>query len=158
TRILAAVAADGARPLSRIDVLGAAERHRILVQWNDTAMPLPQQSLPELLEAQAARTPTAPAVQMAETTLSYAAFNARVNQLARHRVGRGAGPESIVALMMPRSVDQIVAVWATLKAGAAYLAVDPAYPAKRVAFMLREAAPVLTLTEAVDAAALPSSN
>ncbi len=158
TRILAAVAADGARPLSRMDVLGAAERQRILVQWNDTAMGLPQGSLPALLEAQVARTPTAPAVQMADTILSYADFNARVNQLARHLISRGAGPESIIALMMPRSVEQIVAVWATLKAGAAYLPVDPAYPAERVAFMLRDAAPVLTLTEAIDVSALPSSN
>jgi non-ribosomal peptide synthetase component F len=160
TRILTAVAADARRPVSRIDVLAPAERHRILVDWNDTAVAVPDRTLPALLEMQAARTPHAPAVQMADVSLTYTELNARANQVARFLIGRGAGPESVVALMMPRSVDQVVALWGTLKAGAAYLAVDPAYPADRIAFMLRDAAPVLVLTHdpAVDAAHLPAAD
>ena len=158
TRILTAVTVDVRRPVSRIDVLGPAERHRILVGWNDTAMTVPGHTLPVLLEKQAARTPRAPAVQMDGVTLTYAELNARANQVARFLIGRGAGPESVVALMMPRSADQIVALWGTLKAGAAYLAVDPAYPADRITFMLRDAGPVLTLTGPVDAAHLSAAD
>jgi amino acid adenylation domain-containing protein len=157
-RIVTAVAVDGRQPLSRIDVLDPVERRRILVDWNDTAMAVPDHTLPVLLELQAARTPAAPAVQMADETLTYAELNERSNQVARFLISRGAGPESVVALMMPRSVGQIVALWGTLKAGAAYVPVDPSYPADRIAFMLGDAAPVLTLTEPVDATELPTAN
>jgi amino acid adenylation domain-containing protein len=157
-RLLAAVAADAGRPISRIDVLGHDERRQILHGWNDTALAVPRRTLPELFEAQVLRTPDSPAVQMGSTTLTYTELNQRANQLARHLIGTGVGPESLVALMMPRSVDAIVALWATLKAGGGYVPVDPAYPADRIAFMLRDAAPVLTLTGPVDVAHLPASN
>jgi amino acid adenylation domain-containing protein len=153
-RVLTAVAADARLPLSRIGVLDPAERQRILVAWNATAMAVPELTLPTLLERQAERTPDLPAVQMGDTVLTYSELNMRSNQVARHLIAHGAGPESVVALMMARSVDQIVALWGTLKAGAAYLPVDPAYPAERIAFMLRDAEPVLTLIEPVDAGRL----
>lgn len=150
-RILIVVAADARQRLSRISVLDPAERHRILVEWNATKMAVPEHTLPVLLEMQAARTPDLPAVQMGDTTLTYSELNERSNQVGRHLIEQGAGPESVVALMMPRSVDQIVTLWGTLKAGAAYLPVDPAYPAERIAFMLRDAAPVITITESIAA-------
>ena len=146
-RVLTAVAADADQPISRIDLLSAAERHRVLVEWNDTAPVAPDVTLPALIEAQAARTPGATAVIFEGRETSYAELNARANGLARRLVAEGVGPERFVALAMPRSDDMIVAVLAVLKAGGAYLPVDPAYPADRIEFMLDDAKPVLTLTE-----------
>ncbi|PXX56266.1 amino acid adenylation domain-containing protein [Nocardia tenerifensis] len=157
-RFLTQVAADSGVPLSGVEVLAAPERHRMLVEWNDTEREVPQRTLPELLEAQVRRTPDLPAVQMGDTVLTYAQLNARANQLARYLIDRGVGPESVVGLMMPRSVDVIVGLWATLKAGGAYLPIDPGYPADRVAFMHSDAAPVLTLTESVDTGHLSSAD
>ncbi|MFE5613476.1 amino acid adenylation domain-containing protein, partial [Streptomyces sp. NPDC056540] len=99
-----------------------------------------------LFEAQVARTPDAVAVVCDDTQLTYRELNEQANRLARYLVGQGVGPESVVALLMERSADLVVAVWAVLKAGGAYVPVDPAYPADRIAFMLTNARPVLTLT------------
>ncbi|WP_328912424.1 MULTISPECIES: amino acid adenylation domain-containing protein [unclassified Streptomyces] len=150
-RVLAATTADPDRPVGAVEVLAPAERHRILAEWSSAhpAFEVPATTLPALLEAQAARSPDRSAVQMGDTVLTYAQLNSRANRLARYLVAEGVGPESVVALMMERSVDVIVALWATLKAGGAYLPIDPAYPGDRIAFMRTDAAPVLTLTEPV---------
>jgi non-ribosomal peptide synthetase component F len=116
---------------------------------------IPEVTLPELLEAQAARTPEALAVTFAGTQVSYAGLNARANRLARHLVSLGAGPERLVAVAMPRSPEMIVAVLAVLKAGAAYVPLDPAYPADRIAFMLADACPVAVLTTVLAGRDLP---
>ncbi|MGH3125217.1 MAG: condensation domain-containing protein, partial [Streptosporangiaceae bacterium] len=145
TRLLRRAAAAPARPLSTLDVLTAAERGD-LADWNDTARVIPEVTLPELFEAQAARTPGAPAVIFGGARVSYAGLNARANRLARYLVSLGAGPERLVAVAVPRSAEMVVAVLAVLKAGAAYVPVDPAYPADRIAFMLADARPVAVLT------------
>ncbi|MER7570165.1 amino acid adenylation domain-containing protein, partial [Streptomyces sp. NPDC097941] len=98
--------------------------------------------LPVLFERQVARTPDAVAVVCGGGVVSYAELNARANRLARLLVGRGVGPESVVALVLPRSVDLLVAMLAVLKAGGAYVPVDPQYPVERVEFMLQDADPV----------------
>jgi amino acid adenylation domain-containing protein len=107
---------------------------------------LAEQTLGELFAAQAARTPNAVAVVSEDVSLSYAELDARANRLARYLVARGAGPERLVAVAMERSAEMIVAVLGVLKAGAAYLPIDPAYPADRIAFMLADAAPAAILT------------
>ncbi|HJY95963.1 MAG TPA: AMP-binding protein, partial [Streptosporangiaceae bacterium] len=135
--------------------LTPAERRRVLKDWNDTARVIPEVSLPELFEVQAARTPDAPAVVHAGMTISYAELNARANRLARYLVSLGAGPERLVAVAMPRSPDMIVAVLAVLKAGGAYVPVDPAYPADRIAFMLADARAVAVLTTVAAGRDLP---
>jgi amino acid adenylation domain-containing protein len=89
--------------------------------------------------------------------VSYAELNARANRLARHLVSLGAGPEGLVALAMDRSLDMVVAVVAVLKSGAAYLPVDPAYPAERIAFMLAEAGPCAVLTTRPDGQRIPAN-
>jgi nonribosomal peptide synthetase DhbF len=154
TRLLAQAVQDPARPVSDLDVLTAAER-RELAHWDDTARGIPVVTVPELFQAQAGRTPDAPALIVDGTRVSYAELNARANRLARYLVSLGAGPERLVAVAVPRSAEMIVAVLAVLKAGAAYVPVDPAYPADRIAYMLADARPVAVLTTAAAGGDLP---
>ncbi|MBV8994528.1 MAG: amino acid adenylation domain-containing protein, partial [Pseudonocardiales bacterium] len=144
--LLKAVVADPDQPLARIDLLTAEERHRLLVEHNDTVISNPDTSLPVLFEQQATRTPDNTAVIGGDTTLTYAQLNTKANQLAHTLIAHGVGPEHLVALALPRSTSMIVAVLAVLKAGAAYLPVDPAYPPARIGFMLHDAQPILLLT------------
>jgi non-ribosomal peptide synthetase component F len=125
--------ADPDRPISRIDLLTTQERHRLLVDYNNTAHPIPATSLPALFEAQVQATPEAVAAVFENTTLTYSQLNAKANQLARALITRGVGPEQIVALALPRSVELVVALLAILKAGGAYLPLDPDYPEARLA-------------------------
>ena len=157
TRLLRQAAAAPARPLSTLGILTPAER-RELAHWNDTARVIPQVTLPELFEAQAARTPDAPAVIYGDAALSYAELDARANRLARLLIDRGAGPEGLVAIAMPRSADLIVAVLAVLKSGAAYVPVDPAYPADRIGFLLADTCPVAVLTTVLAGQGLPGGS
>ena len=154
TELLRQVAASPARPVGDIDLLTVSER-RLLAQWNDTARDVPELAWPELFQEQVARTPDVVAVIHHGTELTYADLNARANQLARYLSARGAGPERTVAIAMPRSAEMVVAVVAVLKTGAAYVPVDPGYPADRIAFMLAEAAPVAVVTTAVTGRDLP---
>ncbi|MFF4156093.1 amino acid adenylation domain-containing protein [Streptomyces sp. NPDC001678] len=154
-RLLAAFADDPDRPLSSVDLLGEAERHRVLVEWNDTAHPVPAVTLPELFEAQAARTPDAVATVFAGTALTFAELNARANRLARVLIARGAGPERLVGLSLRHSPEMMAAVLAIQKTGAAYVPIDPDYPASRIAHLVTDAAPVLVVTAEEHAASLP---
>ncbi|MFI1393499.1 amino acid adenylation domain-containing protein [Streptomyces sp. NPDC020681] len=154
-RFVAEAVTEPDMPLHRIAVLDDTERHRILRAWHDPAPDLRPATLPELFEAQAAKTPDAPALSRGDRALTYRELNARANRLARLLAARGAGPESLVAVALPRSAELVVALLAVLKAGAAYLPVDPEYPAERVSFMLQDAAPALLLSTADVAAQTP---
>ncbi|MFI9382032.1 amino acid adenylation domain-containing protein [Kutzneria sp. NPDC052558] len=143
-RVLRAMAADPKLTVSRLDVLADDERKRLLHNWNDTAVALPDVLLPELLEGVV---PDAVAVACQDTTLTYAALHARANRLARLLISHGVGPESLVGLVMPRTADMVVALLAVLKTGGAYLPIDPNYPADRVAYMLEDANPVVVLSD-----------
>ncbi|WP_159066409.1 non-ribosomal peptide synthetase, partial [Streptomyces hygroscopicus] len=148
-RLLDAVATDPDRRIGTIDLLEPAERERVLVEWNTTPNPDTRGeavSIPELFARQAERVPEATAVVFGDCTLTYAELDAASNRLARLLIAEGAGPERIIALALPRSIDMIVAVLAVLKTGAAYLPIDPEHPAQRVEFMLHDAAPALALT------------
>ncbi|WP_405912206.1 non-ribosomal peptide synthase/polyketide synthase [Streptomyces sp. NBC_00963] len=146
-RLLAAVVADPERPLSRVDVLTAEERRELLVARNDTACPAPDATLPALFEARTRATPEAPAVVFENTVLTYRELNRRANRLAHALISRGVGPEQVVALRLPRSAELVVAVLAVLKTGAAYLPVDPDYPAARITYMLEDARPAVVLDD-----------
>ncbi|MEV4233262.1 amino acid adenylation domain-containing protein, partial [Streptomyces bobili] len=146
-RLLASVVAEPGRPLSRIDVLTAEERHELLVARNDTTCPGPDAGLPALFEAQVLATPEAEAVVFEDTVLTYRELNRRANRLAHALIARGVGPEQVVALRLPRSAELIVAVLAVLKTGAAYLPVDPDYPAARIAYMLEDTRPAVVLDD-----------
>ncbi|HVQ94814.1 MAG TPA: amino acid adenylation domain-containing protein, partial [Mycobacteriales bacterium] len=154
-RLLRTITTDPAAPVATIDLLSEVERQRVLVDWNATATEVPPATLAGLFEAQVARTPAASALLFDGGELSYSEVDARANQLARVLIERGAGPERVVALALPRSVQIIVAMLAVAKSGAAFLPVDPAYPADRIAFMLADSEPVLVLTAADLAGSLP---
>ncbi len=155
-RLLQSCVDDPDRPIGDVEILDPAERERLLVGWNDTARELPDALLPRLFEEQVARTPQAPAVAHGAATLTYAELNARVNRLARLLIARGAGPERVVALMVPRSPQMVVALLAVLKSGAAYLPVDTDYPADRIAYMVADAAPALVVTTEAVADRVPA--
>jgi len=108
-----------------------------------------------LFEAQARRTPGATALVTSSERLSYEELDARANQLAWHLIARGAGPEQRVALFLDRSIEAVVAILAVLKAGAAYVPVDPSYPQERTHFMLRDCSPALVVTRSALAGRLP---
>ena len=151
--LLEAVVADPSQPIGRIELLAPEERRQLLFEWNATAREVPQATLPALLEAQVERSPEAIALVFEESTLSYAELNAQANRLAHLLIGRGVGPEDLVALALPRSIEMVVALLGILKAGAAYLPLDPDYPAERLAFMLRDAQPACVLTTSRTASA-----
>ncbi|WP_157876109.1 non-ribosomal peptide synthetase, partial [Streptacidiphilus griseoplanus] len=157
TRTLATLAADPQTRLSEVDVLDDDERRQVLTVWNDTALDIAADTLPEVFAAQAAATPHAVAVVCGEDEVSYAELDARANRLARLLVGHGVGPESVVAVCMERGTDMVAALLGVLRAGGAYLPIDPEYPAERVDYMLRDAAPVVVLTSRATAPALPHS-
>ncbi|PZS22174.1 MAG: non-ribosomal peptide synthetase, partial [Pseudonocardiales bacterium] len=144
--LLESVAAEPARLVSTLPLLTAVERDRLLMEWHGTDRDVPAATLAEMFEAQVVRSPHAPAVIVEGGAVSFAELNARANRLARLLVERGAGPERVIGLALPRSVDIVVAQLAVVKAGAAFVPLDPAYPAERIGFMVVDAAPVMVLT------------
>ncbi len=145
-RFLADLAADPAARVDDVALLTPDERDLVLDGWNDTAREVPAATLPELLAARAARTPEHEAVVYEGTSLTYAELDARAERLARALTARGAGPERFVAVAVPRSTELVVALLAVLRSGAAYVPVDPGYPADRIAHILRDAGAMLVLT------------
>ena len=146
--LLTGLADDPDRPLRELAWTTAEERRRMLVDWNGAAEGRPEQTLVDLFEAQAARTPRAEAVSCGGDRLDYATLNARADRLAHRLAELRAAPERFVALALPRSVDLVVAVLAVLKTGAAYLPIDPQSPPERIARLLRDAGPVALVTAA----------
>ncbi|WP_344447528.1 AMP-binding protein, partial [Kitasatospora nipponensis] len=143
-RVLAQLVADPAGPVHGVDALSAEQRHLVLGEWNDTGVEFSAAVLPELFEAQVVRTPEVSAVVCAGVSLSFGELNARANRLARRLVAAGVGPERLVALALPRSVESVVALFAVLKAGGAFVPVDTDYPAERIARLLAVADTVVT--------------
>ncbi|MEW2531112.1 condensation domain-containing protein, partial [Streptomyces sp. NPDC047071] len=145
TLCLLADASDGTR-LDAVDVLAPEERQRLLRGPARPALaPVAPEVLPALVEAAVDRTPKATALVGPGLTLSFAEAEARANRVAHGLIARGVGPGDLVALVLPRSVDMVLAQLGVTKAGAAFVPVDPGYPAERVALMLRDAAPAVTL-------------
>ncbi|WP_426387727.1 non-ribosomal peptide synthase/polyketide synthase [Sphingobium sp. R-21] len=153
-RILEQVAFSPEMRVGELDLLGAAERARILVEWNDTGVEVADATLAQLFETQVARTPDAVAVVFEERSLTYAELNAQANRLARLLVRRGVGPEQLVALAVPRSLEMVVGLLGILKAGGAYLPLDPDYPAERLAYVVADARPVCAIVTGAAPAAL----
>ncbi|MFJ7339904.1 amino acid adenylation domain-containing protein, partial [Streptomyces sp. NPDC101110] len=133
--------------LAAVNVLDEVERERMLADWNGTDTPVGEATVPELFAAQAARTPDAVAIVCGGAELTYGELDMRANRLARRLVSEhGVGPESVVAVLTERSAELIVAIVAVLKAGGAYLPIDPDHPVERVGYTLDDAGPVCVLT------------
>ncbi|WKV70898.1 non-ribosomal peptide synthetase [Streptomyces sp. PCS3-D2] len=155
-RLLERWTADPDAPVAVLDALTAAERHRVLAEWNDTAAALPESTLAALLAEQAARTPDATAVVFEGESLTYRALDERAGRLADVLASLGIGPESLVAVAVPRSLDLMVALCGVLKAGAAYLPVDPGQPEERNLQIMADAAPALVLSTGWEAPGTPT--
>ncbi len=140
-------------PLAGLPMLGAQERRYLLNDLNPAAQVFPgQQTVHALVQLQADSIPQAPAVVQGDQVLTYAQLNQQANRLAQHLIGLGIEPQERVALCLHRSPMRLVALLAVLKAGAAYVPVDPAYPAERIAYLLQDSTPRVVLTEAATAA------
>ncbi|MDX5571005.1 AMP-binding protein, partial [Streptomyces sp. ID05-04B] len=157
TALEAALDGSTEQPLSAVQVLDEVTAHQMLTVWNDTAVEVAPLTVPELFAAQVARTPEAVAVVSGGTELSYAELDARANRLARFLAGRGVGPESVVGVCLERGVELLVAVLGVLKAGGAYMTIDPEYPAQRVAYMVADARPGVLLAASGTAGVLPGA-
>ncbi|MCG7525850.1 amino acid adenylation domain-containing protein [Streptomyces sp. OfavH-34-F] len=144
--LLDAVTTDPDRPLHTYELLSPAEHARLAALGTGPADDLPPTTVPALFAEWVRRTPDAPAVRDATTTLTYAELDARADALARRLADRGVGPEDRVAVALPRTHQLVVALLAVLKAGAAYLPLDPDYPAQRLSYMIEDARPRLLLT------------
>lgn len=155
-RLLEQVLAAPERPISAVDVLSDGERRRFLAARPAPALAPRPVFLPDAFREQAARTPDATALVFEDTAMTYAELDARATRLARHLVSRGAGPDRVVAVALPRSMDLVVALLAVLKAGAAFLFVDMAYPARRIAHLLEDSAAALVVTDGASAESLPA--
>ncbi|MBZ4417373.1 amino acid adenylation domain-containing protein [Myxococcus sp. RHSTA-1-4] len=156
--LLEGMVAGPRQPLRELPLVTPEERHRLLVEWNDTATAFPRDfCLHEVFEAQVARTPEAVAVEAEGARLTYRELDRRANQLAWHLRLLGVTRGSIVGLCLERSAETVVGVLGILKAGGAYLPLDPAYPRDRLAFMLDEAHVSVLVTQRSLADLLPMS-
>ncbi|WP_432074135.1 amino acid adenylation domain-containing protein [Streptomyces wuyuanensis] len=153
--MLEAITSDPEQRISQVELLDAAERQRILQEWNGAPAPVPSATLPELFAAAAARDGAATAVRAGGRRLSYGTLRASANRLARLLVAHGCGPGQRVALALPRDERLPLAVWAVLNSGAAYVPIDPGHPAERVRYLVEDARPVLAVTDRAGAAVLP---
>ncbi|HEY3340728.1 MAG TPA: amino acid adenylation domain-containing protein, partial [Anaerolineae bacterium] len=146
--LLESMVAHPDRRVSELEYLTQVERRQLVEDWNHTQAPYPQDAcIQQLFETQADRTPDAVAVVAGDESLSYVELNKRANQLARYLRQLGVGRNTFVGIYMGRSIDMVVAVIAVLKAGAAYVPLDPTFPRARVAFMLRDADMDVLLTQ-----------
>ena len=161
--LLSAAAGDPRRPIEELPLCSRAQAHQLLVEWNDAAERYPRgECLHQLFEAQAARTPEREAIVWQDgdgraAALSYRALELAAHRLARRLRGLGVGPETVVGLFLDRGPDRVVAMLGVLAAGGAYLPLDPAYPARRLTFLIEDARPAVVLTSAALRHRLPAS-
>jgi len=147
-RALRAMAADPAGRYDELCLLSADERRRLLIDLNDTAARPEPLAVHQLIARQAERTPDAAAVECDGVSLNCEELNRRANQLAHYLRGLGVKPETLVAVCAERSIELIISILGALKAGGAYLPLDPKYPRESLAFILADAAPLALLTQA----------
>src|SRR6185503_7845236 len=139
---------DAQQPLQGISVLDQSEREQLLHGFNATEVSYGQESLiQELFEAQVQRTPQAVAVEDEHEQLTYAQLNGKANQLARYLRELGVGPDELVGICVERGVGMLVGLLGVLKAGAAYVPLDPGYPSQRLQYLLEDAAPKVVITQ-----------
>jgi amino acid adenylation domain-containing protein len=156
-RLLEGVIENSNESIARLPLLTETEHHQLVVEWNNTGMEYPRtQCVHQLFETQAARTPDIAAVVFEGKSLTYAELDRRSTQLAHHLIQLGATPDSLVGICLERSLDMVVGLLGILKAGAAYVPLDPAYPRDRIAYMLENSELPILLTQASLKDTLPS--
>jgi amino acid adenylation domain-containing protein len=150
-KVLESIASDPDQFLADIPLLTIEERQQMLVDWNKTAADYPREKcVHELFAEQVAARPKAVAVQFGGESLTYEELDWRANQLAHHLKFLGARPDTLVAVSMERSLEMVIALLGTLKAGAAYVPLDPSFPPERLRFMLDDSKVSLLLTRATE--------
>lgn len=140
-QLMMQVVAHPSRPLNQIELCTADELACLDTWSRGRKTQMPVATLPAMFEAQVERTPDAIAVAFGDLRLTYAQLNARSNQLAHHLIALGIGPDQRIALCMERCPELVVALLAVLKAGSAYVPLDPRYPSERLAYMLSDSTP-----------------
>ncbi|MFI5714246.1 amino acid adenylation domain-containing protein [Nocardia sp. NPDC051750] len=150
-RLLGEIVANPSLPVGDLEILAPVERTQVLEQWNATGYPFVPRLLLEGFDRAVIAFPERVAVSFEGAELTYAEFGARVNRLARLLIAQGVGPESLVGLVMSRSLDLVVGMYAVVAAGGAYVPLDPAHPAERIGYILDTAAPACLLSTTVDA-------
>ncbi|WP_302475267.1 non-ribosomal peptide synthase/polyketide synthase [Pseudomonas koreensis] len=156
--LLQQIVQSGEATLGSLDLLDTADRQLMVEQWNATGIDYPlEQGVHSLIEAQALRTPDAPALVFAGQTLSYAQLNARANQLAHGLIARQVGPDVLVGIAVERSLEMVIGLLAILKAGGAYVPLDPEYPRDRLSYMIADSGidQLLTQPHLLDSLPIP---
>ena len=157
--LLETVVTNPDQRISELPMLTEAERHQLLVAWNDTRREYPKDKcVHHLVEAQEEKTPHAVAAVFDDQNLTYRDLNARANQLAHYLIKLGVGPETLVGICMERSLDMVVGLLGILKAGGAYVPLDAAYPKERLEYMLQEGRVQILLTQQRLLSILPSDH
>ncbi|MFE5719616.1 amino acid adenylation domain-containing protein [Streptomyces erythrochromogenes] len=147
-RVLEAVTQTPELPLSSLELLSAEERRQVLVDWTGDRVEAPLGTLTELFAEQVRATPHATALVCGDVSYSFAELDRRTARLATLLQDKGVGPEQMVALLLPRSADTVVALLSVMRAGGAYVPIDPGYPAGRIAHILSDSRPRLLITTA----------
>ncbi|MEV0250498.1 amino acid adenylation domain-containing protein [Nocardia sp. NPDC050712] len=155
-RILTALTGDTGAVVGDVDLLAPGERELVLREWNTPGAQVPEVTLVDLIAAQARRRPDAIAVRFGATELTFEELQRRANRVARALIAQGAGPETLVAVALPRTEELPIGLLAVLMTGAGYLPIDTTYPAQRLEFTLTDAAPACILTSAEVAGEVPS--
>ena len=146
--LLQEIVADPLRPVSTYSLLSEAERQQLLVDWNQTQAEYPRDlCIHELIQGQVKRTPDAVAVQFEEASLTYQELDQHVEELAKILGAQGVKPGKLVGLFLNRSIEMLVGLLGVLKAGGAYLPLDPSFPSDRIAFMLEDSDAAVILTQ-----------
>jgi amino acid adenylation domain-containing protein len=157
--LLEGIVVEPDQHISHLPLLTDEERHRLLIEWNDTTLAYPDQHcIQDVFEAQVARTPEAVAVVCEDVLLTYHELNCRANQIAHYLLALGVETETLVGICIERSLDMVVGLMGILKAGASYLPLDPTYPKERLAFMIEDALPAVVLTQERFVGSLPTQN
>lgn len=143
--------------LGKLEILLPEERQEVLVHWNETTKTLPDDNVVALFEKKVAEYPEVTALICGDTVLNYNQLNSRVNRLANLLVDKGLGPEKIVALALPRSIEMVISMLAVIKTGAAYLPIDLDFPAERIEFMLNDAKPLCIITSQSAVSKIPDN-
>ncbi|MGH8346815.1 MAG: AMP-binding protein, partial [Pseudomonas sp.] len=148
-RVMELMVSEPTTRVLRVDVLSARERDQLLVKWNDTAAPVEKTTLRTLFTAQVTRTPHAVAVVCGTESVTYAELDERACRLADHLIKCGAGPERVIGVCLARSVDLVVALVGVLRTGAAFVALEPEWPAARIEQVCRSADTTVLVTTAL---------